>query len=90
LELYSIAGGSPSYLKKFNPRYSLDVNIRENILQPETFLYNEIEFILREELREPRNYWAILKAVALSKNKVSEIVNETGLQKGILHKYLFI
>ena len=90
LELYSIAGGNPSYLKRFNPTFSLDRNIKEYILQPEAFLYNEIEFILREELREPRNYFAILKAIALSKNKISEIVNETGLQKGILHKYLFI
>ena len=90
LELYSIAGGNPSYLNKFNSQSSLDVNIKENILQPEAFLYNEIEFILREELREPRNYWAILKAIALSKNKVSEIVNETGLQKSVLHKYLFV
>lgn len=90
LELYSIAGGNPSYLKRFNPKLSLDMNIKENILQPEAFLYNEVEFILREELREPRNYFAILKAIALGKNKVSEIVNETGLPKGILHKYLFI
>ena len=45
---------------------------------------------MREELREPRNYLAILKAIALSKNKISEIVNETGLEKGNLHKYLYI
>lgn len=90
LGLYSIAGGNPSYLKIFNPKLSLEANIKKNILQPEAFLYNEIEFILREELREPRNYFAILKAIALGKNKISEIVNETGLPKGILHKYLFI
>jgi AAA+ ATPase superfamily predicted ATPase len=90
LELYSIAGGNPSYLKRFNPKVSFDINLKESILQPEAFLYNEVEFILREELREPRNYFAILKAIALGKNKVSEIVNETGLPKGILHKYLFI
>lgn len=90
LELYSIAGGNPSYLKRFNPRLSLEANIKENILQPEAFLYNEVEFILREELREPRNYFAILKSIALGKSKISEIVNETGLEKGILHKYLFI
>lgn len=89
-ELYSIAGGNPCYLKRFDPRLSLDMNMKEYILQPETFLYNEVEFILREELREPRNYFAILKAVALGKNRISEIVNETGLAKGILHKYLFI
>ena len=90
LGLYSIAGGNPSYLKIFNPRLSLEANIKRNILQPEAFLYNEVEFILREELREPRNYFAILKAIALGRNRISEIVNETGLPKGILHKYLFI
>lgn len=90
LEFYSIAGGNPTYLKRFKPKLSLDSNIKENLLQPEAFLYNEIEFILREELREPRNYFAILKAIAMGKTRVSEIVNETGLAKGILHKYLFI
>lgn len=33
--------------------------------------------------------FAILKAMALSKNRFGEIVNETSLDKGILHKYLF-
>ncbi|MBN1223770.1 MAG: ATP-binding protein [Candidatus Aminicenantes bacterium] len=90
LELFSVAGGNPSYLKRFDPKISLDRNIHENILRPETFLYDEVEFILREELREPRNYFAILKAVALGKHKFGEIVNETGLAKSNLHKYLFI
>jgi AAA+ ATPase superfamily predicted ATPase len=90
LEFFSIAGGNPSYLKRFNPKISLDRNITESILQPEAFLYDEVEFILREELREPRNYFAILRAIALGKNKFGEIVNETGLEKGVLHKYLFI
>ncbi|MFH1259037.1 MAG: ATP-binding protein [Elusimicrobiota bacterium] len=90
LEFYSIAGGNPSYLKRFDPKISLDTNIRESILKPEAFLYNEVEFILREELREARNYLAILKAIALSKNKFGEIVNETCIEKGNLHKYLFI
>ena len=90
LEFYSITGGNPSYLKQLHPRFSLEKNIKENIFQPESFLYREVEFILREDLREPRNYFAILKAIALSKNRISEIVNETGLEKGILHKYLFI
>lgn len=90
LEFFAIAGGNPSYLKRFSPRTSLVRNMVENILQPEAFLYDEVEFILREELREPRNYFAILKAIALGKHKFGEIVNETGLAKGILHKYLFI
>jgi AAA+ ATPase superfamily predicted ATPase len=89
LEFYSIAGGNPSYLKRLDPKLSLDKNLTENVFQPEAFLYSEVEFVLREELREPRNYFAILKAISLSKNKFGEIVNETGLDKGVLHKYLF-
>lgn len=90
LEFFSIAGGNPSYLKRLNPKISFDRNISDNILRPETFLYDEVEFILREELREPRNYFAILKAVALGKHKFGEIVNETGMAKSNLHKYLFV
>lgn len=90
LEFYSIAGGNPSYLGRIDPKKSLKENIKEQILIPEAPLYNEVEFILREELREPRNYFTILKAIALRKTKISEIVNETGFAKGILHKYLFV
>ena len=44
LEFFSIAGGNPSYLKRFSPKISLDRNMMENILQPETFLYDEVEY----------------------------------------------
>lgn len=47
-----------------------------------------VEFLLKEELREPRNYMAILRAVAQGKRKFGEIVNETGLATNVLHKYL--
>jgi len=90
LEFYSLAGGNASYLKRLDPARSTERNIIDQILQPEAFLSREVEFILREELREPRNYFAILKAIALGKNRVGEIVNETGIEKSSLHKYLFI
>lgn len=90
LEFFSLAGGNPSYLKRIDPGRSLEANIVDQVLQPEAFLSREVEFVLREELREPRNYFAILRAIALGKRRIGEIVNETGLEKGVLHKYLFI
>jgi len=89
LELYALAGGNPSYLKRLDPACSAIDNIVRQILPPEAFLAREVEFLLREELREPRNYFAILKAIAFGKSKIGEIVNDTGLDKGILHRYLF-
>lgn len=89
LEFYTLAGGNPSYLGKLNPKISVEENIIEQVLASGSPLYNEVEFILMEELREPRNYFTILRAIAFNKTRVSEIVNETGFEKSILHKYFF-
>ena len=51
-------------------------------------LYEEVEFLLREELREPRYYFALLQAIAQGKRKLSEIVNATGLPPQVANKYL--
>ncbi len=87
---YSVLGGNPSYLSRVNPKKSWEENIVSLILSPASPLYSEVEFLLHEELREPRNYFSILKAIALNKTRISEIVNETGFDKSILHKYLFV
>lgn len=90
LEFYALAGGNPTYLERLDPKASLEQNVTDKIFRPDAFLAREVEFILREELREPRNYFAILKAISFGKTRIGEIVNETGLEKGVLHKYLFI
>lgn len=88
LEIYTICGGMPAYLLEIEKNLSLKDNIIKNIFSKTSFLYNEIEFILKEEFREPKNYLSILKAIALSKTKFGEIASSTGLSKNILTKYL--
>ncbi len=88
VRIFSVAGGMPAYILQFNRALSLEKNIKQNIINRTNYLYNEVEFILKEELREPKNYLSILKAIAWGKAKFGEIVNETGLQKNVLNKYL--
>lgn len=88
LSVYSVTGGMPAYLSEFAKQKNLKDAIRNIVLNKMGFLHNEIEFILKEELREPKNYLAILKAIAFSKTKFNEISVETGLEKNILNKYL--
>lgn len=90
LGYYSIFGGNPGYLSQVDPKLTLEKNIEKLVLRPFSPLYSEVEFLLREELREPRIYLSILKAIALNRSRISEIVNETGLDKSSLHKYLFV
>ncbi len=90
LKIYSVLGTIPAYVEKMNPGRDIFGNIRELILDRGTFLYNEVEYILREELREPRNYFVILKAIAQGKRKLSEIINETGFEKSLVARYIDI
>ena len=88
--IYAILGGTPAYLLQFDQSSGLWSNIKNRALQPEAYLYSEPEFILREELREPRNYFSILRAISMGKRRVSEIINETGFEKNIVGKYLSV
>ena len=88
MSIYTITGGMPAYLLQWDGSLSLEENIKNKIFLRTEFLHNEVEFILKEEFREPKNYLSILKAISFGKRKFSEIVNETGIEKNILTKYL--
>jgi hypothetical protein len=90
VETYAVLGGMPGYLRQFDYSRNLADNIREQILTPGAFLFREVDFLLKEELREPRNYLAILRAISQGRRKFGEIANDTGLGKNVLHKYLHV
>lgn len=70
---YSILGGIPHYLNQFDSDKSLEENIKKNILSKGSALYSEVEFLLRQELRETPVYNSIIEAVALGNTKLNEI-----------------
>ena len=89
LSVYSIAGGTPPYLNKLSKGSYLEA-VKEEILTKGQPLYEEVDFLLKEELKESRNYFVILEAISLGKHKLSEIINETGFDKGTVSRYLSI
>ena len=70
---YSILGGIPHYLRQFNADLTLEENIKCNILTKGCVLYSEVEFLLRQELRETPLYNSIIEAVALGNTKLNDI-----------------
>jgi len=70
---YSVLGGIPHYLKQFDPKLTIDENIKKNILTKGCTLYSEVEFLLRQELRETPLYNSIIEAVALGNTKLNDI-----------------
>jgi hypothetical protein len=85
---YAILDGIPQYLKQFDDTKTVMENIQDKIIEKGNFLHIEPEFLLKEELREPRNYFLILKAISFGNTKSGEIVNYTQLDKTLISKYL--
>ena len=85
---YSILGGIPHYLKQFDSRKTVAENIKANILQRGSILYSEVEFLMRQELRETTIYNTIIEAVALGNTKLNDIYQKTQIDKNKLTVYL--
>jgi len=77
---YAVYGGTPAYLNTLQPVLSLSGNILEGILSRGSFLYDEVRFVLQQELREPRNYFAVLQAIAAGKTRLNDIKQATGIE----------
>lgn len=85
---YAILGGIPHYLKQFDDHISLGENIKKNILNRGSILYSEVEFLLRQELRETSIYNVIIEAVALGNTKLNDIYQKTQIEKTKISAYL--
>lgn len=88
IEFWSVLGGIPLYLEYFSDEKSTFENIYEQIMNKEGRLYEEIDFILKEELREPDAYKGILTAIGSGKTKVSEISSNSKIKIQDIDKYL--
>ncbi|RLL90776.1 ATPase AAA, partial [Mesotoga sp. HF07.pep.5.2.highcov] len=74
LKIWGTLGGVPFYLEQFDSDLDYYGNVMEKIYNQNEVLFAEAEFLLNEELREPRNYFAILRAISLGKRKLGEII----------------
>lgn len=85
---YAVLGGIPHYLKQFDDRLSVAENIQKNILTRGSILYSEVEFLMRQELRETSVYNTIIEAIALGNTRLNDIYQKTQIDKNKLSAYL--
>lgn len=90
IEAYGVLGGIPAYLGQFTDRVPLLANIDRQILAVDSYLHLEPQFLLREELREPHNYFAILQAIAQGRTRLNEIAQATGIGRQPASRYLAV
>jgi AAA+ ATPase superfamily predicted ATPase len=86
---YSVYGGIPAHITGLDISLSIEESITENIFRRDSYLFRDVEFVLRSELNEPRYYFSILLSVSNGNHSQGLIADDTGLSKGIVNKYLF-
>lgn len=87
-DIYTVCGVVPGYLTKYDPDESFEDFLLKKVFLKGSFFYEEAEMVLREDFYEPKTYFSILRAIALGRRKLSEIMDETGLDKSKIAKYL--
>lgn len=88
--VYTITGGIPAYIERFDDNLNILSNLRERIITPLNVMLNDAVFLLREQLDEPRNYMALLEAIANGSHKLNDIAKMAGLEKSNANKYLTV
>lgn len=86
--IYGIVGGTPQYLLQIDDKLSVEDNLKNTYLNPMSFLYEEPLNLLKQEVREPAIYNAIITAVATGHSKMSEISTKAGESTTVCSGYL--
>ncbi len=85
---YGIVGGTPQYLLQMNDRISIEENIKNTYLNPTSSLFEEPINLLKQEVREPAIYTAIITAIATGASRMSEISTKVGEDTNVCSIYL--
>ena len=86
--VYGMVGGTPQYLLQMNERLSLEENIKRCFLDPFSPLFEETNNLLRQEVREPAIYNAIIAAIATGCTKLSEISSKVSVETSACSAYI--
>lgn len=86
--MYGIVGGTPQYLMQVNSKLSVEDNIKNIYLNPTSFLFEEPINLLKQEVREPAIYTAIITAIATGSSRMSEISSKVGEDTNVCATYL--
>ena len=86
--LYGMVGGTPQYLLQMNDGLSVEENIKNAFLNTSSYLFEEPHNLLKQEVREPAVYNAIIAAIAGGNTRLSEIANRVGEETGACSGYL--
>ena len=86
--MYGAVGGTPQYLLQVSDKLSVEENIKNTYLNPISFLYEEPTNLLKQEVREPAIYTAIITAIATGASRMTDISTKVGEDTSVCTTYI--
>jgi len=88
IERYAILSGVPKYIEIFEDHEDIFQAIAENILEKDSFLYQEPVFILNEEVGETTTYFSLLEVISRGEHKIGDIAKRLQISNNHLTSFL--
>ncbi len=88
--VFTMAGGIPAYIEQFDDERNILQNLQQRVVTPLNVMLTDAVFLLREQLTEPRNYMAIMNAIAAGNHQLTAIATYAGIARSNINKYLSI
>ena len=85
---YGIVGGTPQYLMQLDDKLSIEENIKNTHLNPSSSIFEEPTNLLKQEVREPAIYNAVITAIATGSSKMNEISNKIDEDTSVCATYI--
>ena len=88
MNVYASFGTIPKYLQMYEYNKSFMENIKDNILDKNSYLYSEGNFLLKSEINDVGSYFSILESISKGNTKIGDIASNLGLHSSHLPKYI--
>ncbi|KAB8289103.1 ATPase [Bifidobacterium ramosum] len=88
IQYYAVFGGTPYYLEQIDPAKTFQENVMAQCFSQSGLLYQEPMMLLRQELREPAAYSAVLDAIGSGRTRPKEIAEYAGIEQNAIGAYL--
>ena len=75
MNIYASFGTIPKYLNEYDATQSFRENIEHKIVNKNSYLYSEGNFLLKQELSDAGTYFAILESISKGNTKVGSIAS---------------
>lgn len=85
---YGVIGGTPQYLTQMDDSLSIEENIKRTYLNSASSIFEEPNNLLKQEVREPAIYNAVITAIATGCSKMNEISTKIDEDTSVCATYI--